>query len=117
MRSAGATKNADRLRALIEKEARAAGFDTVAVTKPRPGWGPAERLAEFLRLGRHGTMEWMAEMAERRSAPEKLWPEVRSIIVMGMNYGPKVDPQTALKEKTRGIISVYAQNRDYHDVI
>ncbi len=59
----------------------------------------------------------MAETAERRSDPRTLWPEVRSIILLGLNYGPAGDPLAALRHKDRGSISIYARNRDYHDVI
>ena len=62
-------------------------------------------------------MAWIAETAARRGDPRALWPEVRSIVMLGMNYGPEHDPLEALADKDRGTISVYAQNRDYHDVI
>jgi epoxyqueuosine reductase len=62
-------------------------------------------------------MEWLADTAERRARPKALWPEVRSIIMLGMNYGPAVDPRAALVDRSAGAISVYARNRDYHDLI
>lgn len=62
-------------------------------------------------------MEWMADTAERRADPRTLWPEVRSVILLGLNYGPVEDPLVELARKDRGYISVYARNRDYHDVI
>jgi epoxyqueuosine reductase len=62
-------------------------------------------------------MEWMADTAERRADPRTLWPEVRSVILLGLNYGPSDDPLTDLAQTDRGYISVYARNRDYHDVI
>jgi epoxyqueuosine reductase len=62
-------------------------------------------------------MDWMAETAERRADPRVLWPEVRSVILLGMNYGPDCDPLADLGERDRATISVYARNRDYHDVI
>jgi epoxyqueuosine reductase len=62
-------------------------------------------------------MDWMAETAERRADPRVLWPEVRSIILLGLNYGPSEDPLAELDRKDGGYISVYARNRDYHDVI
>jgi epoxyqueuosine reductase len=62
-------------------------------------------------------MDWMAETAERRADPKTLWPEVRSILLLGVNYGPDTDPLAALDRRDRGVISVYARNRDYHDVI
>jgi epoxyqueuosine reductase len=62
-------------------------------------------------------MEWMADTAERRADPRALWPEVRSVILLGLNYGPADNPLPELAHKDRGYISVYARNRDYHDVI
>jgi epoxyqueuosine reductase len=62
-------------------------------------------------------MDWMAETAPRRADPRALWPEVRSIILLGMNYGPDCDPLEDLDKRDRATISVYARNRDYHDVI
>jgi epoxyqueuosine reductase len=62
-------------------------------------------------------MDWLAATAERRASPRLLWPEVRSIIMLGINYGPDSDPLSVLAERTRGAISVYAQGDDYHEVI
>jgi epoxyqueuosine reductase len=105
------------LKELVLAEARAAGFDTARVTTPA-AIGPAgERLAHFLEEGRHGEMEWLARNAERRRDPLALWPDVRSIIMLGMNYAPSSDPLAALDEPGRGVISCYAQCSDYHDVI
>ncbi|MBX3577735.1 MAG: tRNA epoxyqueuosine(34) reductase QueG [Rhizobiaceae bacterium] len=105
------------LRALIDREARLAGFDAVAVALPDAVPLAAGRLAEFVARDRHGTMEWMAETASRRGSPKALWPDVRSVVMLGMNYGPETDPLALLARKDRGAISVYARNRDYHDVI
>jgi epoxyqueuosine reductase len=117
MKASGALANAARLRDLIDREAKRAGFDLVAVTKPDAIPLAPDRLARFVAEGHHGTMEWIAGTATRRGEPKKLWPEVRSIIVLGMNYGPEHDPMEVLGKRNRGAISVYAQNRDYHDVI
>ena len=76
----------------------------------------APRLREFLAAGAHGDMGWMAN-AERRGEPRVLWPDVRSIVMLGINYGPDDDPLAILKERTRGAISVYARGDDYHDLI
>ena len=62
-------------------------------------------------------MGWMAETAARRSDPRVLWPNVRAVVMLGLNYGPETDPRAILAHPDRGAISVYAQNRDYHDVI
>ena len=68
-------------------------------------------------IGRHGTMEWMAETRERRGDPRTLWSDVLSVAVFGLNYGPDEDPRGILGKAEKAAISVYARNRDYHDVI
>ncbi|MGX9575032.1 tRNA epoxyqueuosine(34) reductase QueG [Mesorhizobium sp. f-mel] len=108
---------AQNLRALIDREARRAGFDAVAVTTPNAIPLAPARLAEFVADGFQGSMGWIAETLERRGEPTALWPEVRSIIVLAMNYGPDHDPRAMLEKPGCGAISVYAQNRDYHDVM
>jgi epoxyqueuosine reductase len=105
------------LRGFIDAEARRLGFDVAAVTAPTAIPQAAERLRAFLAEGRHGSMDWLEETLERRSAPTALWPEVRSVIVLGMNYGPDHDPRDILARPDRGAISVYARHRDYHDVV
>ena len=98
--------------------ARAAGFDVARVTTPAAIDAlTSDRLAHFLEHGRHGDMAWMAATAGRRSHPLKMWPEARSIIMLGMNYGPVSDPLAPLAEPSRGVISCYAQCKDYHDVV
>ena len=108
---------AARLTAFIRREALAAGFDAVAITAPDSIPQAGARLDAWLEEGRHGSMAWMAETAERRAAPRALWPDVRSVIVLAMNYGPEHDPLAVLSQRDRAAISVYAQNRDYHDII
>ena len=71
----------------------------------------------FIAQGHHGDMDWLANTAARRTDPQVLWPDARSVIMLGMNYGPDRDPLDILKERTLGAISVYAQGDDYHDVI
>src|SRR5690606_30830266 len=66
---------------------------------------------------RHGTMEWMETTLERRARVRSLWPEANSVIMLAMNYGPQQDPRAVLDRPDRAAISVYAQNRDYHDLI
>ena len=80
---------------------------------PRVG----ERLREFLAAGAHGDMAWLAANADRRGDPRALWPDVRSIVMLGVNYGPDDDPLAILKDRARGAISVYAQGDDYHELI
>ncbi|RVB46294.1 tRNA epoxyqueuosine(34) reductase QueG [Mesorhizobium sp. M7A.F.Ca.CA.001.06.1.1] len=111
------TSDAAKLRALIDAEAPRAGFDAVAVTSPDAIPLAPARLAEFVADGFHGSMDWIAETLQRRSEPTALWPQVRSIVVLAMNYGPDHDLREVLAKRDRGAISVYAQNRDYHDVM
>jgi epoxyqueuosine reductase len=93
------------------------GFDAVRFVRAAAADRAGEHLATFLAEGRHGTMEWMARHAERRAAPSALWPEAKSVIVLGANYGPTADPRERLVRKSNGAISVYAQGDDYHDVL
>ncbi|TPM35505.1 tRNA epoxyqueuosine(34) reductase QueG [Mesorhizobium sp. B2-3-5] len=109
--------DASKLRALIDAEARRAGFDALAVTTPDAIPLAPARLAEFVADGFHGSMDWISDTLQRRSEPSTLWPEVRSIIVLAMNYGPDHDPRDVLAKRDRGAISVYARNRDYHEVM
>ncbi|TPL80222.1 tRNA epoxyqueuosine(34) reductase QueG [Mesorhizobium sp. B2-3-14] len=111
------TSDASKLRALIDAEARRAGFDAVAVTTPNAIPLAPARLAEFVADGFHGSMDWIAETIARRGEPSTLWPDVRSIVVLAMNYGPDHDPRDVLARRDRGAISVYAKNRDYHEVM
>ena len=95
----------------------AAGFDVVRVTTPDATPEAPARLAAFLADGHHGDMAWLAETAGRRAAPRELWPGVRSVVMLGLNYGPDRDPLETLALRDRGTISVYARNRDYHDLV
>ena len=108
--------SADLKTALIA-EAKAAGFDSVRVTRPDTLGEAGARLAAFLADGRHGDMTWMEANADRRRDPRVLWPDVRSIVMFGLNYGPSTDPLAALEDASRGVVSVYAQGRDYHDIV
>ena len=111
------TTDAAKLRGFLDAEAKKAGFDVVRVTDASASPDTAIRLDQFIAEGRHGTMAWMAETAGRRSDPRALWPETRSVVMLGMNYGPDEDPLDLLERRDRGAISVYARNRDYHDVV
>lgn len=106
-----------RLTDFIKAEAADKGFDLCRITGPDSIPQAPARLADFLAAGYHGTMDWMAETEARRADPRVLWSEVRSIVVFAMNYGPEHDPRAVLEKPDRAAISVYAQNRDYHDII
>ena len=105
------------LRDAISARARAEGFDAVRFARASAPPKAGARLELFLEDGRHGSMDWMEHNAERRADPLALWPEARSIIVLGMNYAPDHDPLASLQRSDRSTISVYAQGDDYHDVI
>jgi len=110
---------ADR-RETIRAMALEAGFDAVGFAPAALGAEARDGLARFLAGGHHGDMGWLAAKAERRSDPRALWNDARSVIVLAANYGPESDPiarMTELGRHGRGWISVYAQNRDYHDVL
>ncbi len=77
----------------------------------------AGRLRAFLEAGRHGQMGWLAEREAWRGSAAALWPEARSVIMLAEVYGPVGDPMAGLAQKDRGVVSVYAQNRDYHDLV
>ena len=93
------------------------GFDLARVCRPWDVPEVPERLAAFLAQGYHGQMGWLAERSHWRGAPQVLWPEAKSVIVLGESYTPEEDPLAVLGQPDRGGISVYARNRDYHDVL
>ena len=104
-------------RDLIRDEALRLGFDAVGFARAHLGAEVRERLAAFLDAGMHGEMGWMAERAEQRAHPRALWPEAVSVVCLGMSYAPDDDPLASLALPDRGTVSVYARNRDYHDVV
>jgi epoxyqueuosine reductase len=106
-----------KLRQILEQEARDLGFVAVGVTRADAAPQTAARLAEWLASGAHGGMIWMEETAARRGSPAGLWPEVRSVISLGMSYAPAADPLALAERPELGRISVYAQGADYHDVV
>ena len=79
--------------------------------------GTGENLARWIAAGEQGDMDWMAQTLARRADPLALWSEVKSIVMVGVNYGPADDPLAGLGARETGVISVYARNRDYHDVM
>ena len=101
----------------IREKALALGFDAVGFAPAALGPEARLRLRDFLAAGHHGSMGWLAERAEQRSHPQALWPEARSVISLGLSYAPAEDPLATLARPERGNISVYARNRDYHDLL
>ena len=93
------------------------GFDIIGITKPDAVPEAKKRFEEFLADGRYGDMEWLASGPERRVDPKILWPEVRSVLMIGMNYGPEQDPILNLAHRNLANISVYARGDDYHEII
>ena len=104
-------------------KALTARADLLGFTRPHVAdlskFGPqaGEGLHAAVSAGHHGSMEWLAETAFRRSHPQNLWPEAKSAVIFGMNYGPDTDPMVTLQHPDVGTISVYARGRDYHDIM
>jgi epoxyqueuosine reductase len=103
----------DRLRAKALEE----GFAGFGVCRPDSVPELPQRLKQFVDDGYHGQMAWMAERMAWRSDPSALWPEARSVVMLAEPYTPEHDPLAVLEQRDRAAISVYAQNRDYHDLV
>ncbi|MHC8508398.1 MAG: tRNA epoxyqueuosine(34) reductase QueG [Rhodospirillales bacterium] len=110
-------ETAKAAKAEIRRLAAEAGFDACGFTAAEVDAKTQAALANFLNQGRHGTMDWMARNADRRADPQVLWPEARTVIALAMSYAPGRDPLAAHSRPSRGAVSVYAQGRDYHDVM
>ena len=109
----------ERLVAELRRRAAALGFAACGIA---PAGAPADgsraaALAEFLAAGRHGEMGWMADRAAQRASPVALWPAARSVVCLATSYAPAEDPLATLARPGCGNISVYARNRDYHDIV
>jgi epoxyqueuosine reductase len=105
------------LAAWIKTRALAEGFDAAGIAAPEVLKERAAQLYAFLEAGFHGEMEWLSANPGRRASPQILWPDVRSIMMIALSYGPDTSPLSILEERSRGAISVYAQGADYHDVM
>lgn len=99
----------------VKAEAARLGFVACGITHAAHDFGP--RLRDWLAAGSHGQMGWMEDRADQRAGPQALWPEARSVIMLGLSYAPAVDPMALADVRDRGRISVYAQGQDYHDVV
>lgn len=101
----------------IQDRAKDIGFDVCRITEASLQALTGDRLAESIEAGHHASMQWLADTYERRKTPEAMWSDAKSAILLGMNYGPNSDPMKTLSLPDKATISVYARNRDYHDII
>ena len=102
---------------IIQDLAKEFNFDVCKITDTNLPINTDVRLKEFIELGFHGEMNWLADSYERRKSPLNLWEEAKSAIILGLNYGPKENPLKKINKKNLGNISVYAQGKDYHKII
>jgi epoxyqueuosine reductase len=105
------------LKARVVEQALSEGFVSCRICRPWDVPQVPERMQAFLDAGYHGQMGWMAERTHWRSDPAQLWPEARSVIMLAESYTPDTDPMQVVGQPDRGAISVYARNKDYHDLV
>ena len=105
------------LKARLVEQALAEGFVACRVCRPWDVPDVPQRLADFVAAGHHGQMGWMEERMAWRGNPAALWPEAKSVIMLAESYAPLHDPLAVLDAPEKGAVSVYAQGRDYHDVV
>ena len=101
----------------IISKSKELGFDTIGFAKPELKKEVKNNLNNFLENNYHGEMDWLKRNKYRRESPKNLWPDVKTIICLGVNYGPATDPLKFLEKKEFGNISVYARGQDYHKII
>jgi epoxyqueuosine reductase len=106
-----------RLLTELRERARSLGFSELRIARADLPRRAGEHFRQFLAAGRQGDMDWLARDAERRASPGRLWPAARTAIVLAQTYGPPADPLIELEDRHAGYVSVYARNRDYHDVM
>ena len=111
------TESSQDLKARIVARARGEGFVACRMCRPDAAPEAAERLRDYVSGGYHGQMTWLADRMTWRGDPGALWPEARTIIMLAESYAPEHDPLDTLTATERAAISVYAQGRDYHDVV
>jgi len=107
----------DGLKQRLAEQALAEGFSAMGICAPDAVPQTAGRLRAFLAEGRHGQMGWLAEREAWRGSAAALWPQARSVIMLAEAYTPQIDPLAVLGQRDRGAVSVYAQGRDYHDLV
>jgi epoxyqueuosine reductase len=117
MTQVAAPAGVDAVRAALCERARGLGIDAVGFAAPDLPRARQRAYRHYIAAGHHGDMAWLARDPERRESPKALWPQVETVIVCGVNYGPDDDPLAALARRDRAAISVYARHRDYHDLI
>ena len=107
----------EALKSRLVAQALGEGFVSCRICRPDAVPELPERLAAFVEAGYHGQMSWMAERMHWRGNPAALWPEARSVVMLAESYAPDEDPRALLEHKDRGVVSVYARGKDYHDVV
>ncbi len=112
-----AVAEAAAIKAAIRDEALALGFDAVGFCEAELAGEARRDLERYITAGYHGDMGWLAARSRERASPRALWPEARSVVVLGLSYAPGADPLHALEARETGAISVYAHGRDYHDLV
>ncbi|CAD0184706.1 Epoxyqueuosine reductase [Ruegeria sp. THAF57] len=110
-------KSGSGLKDRLVAQALNEGFVSCRVCRPWDVPAVPARLEAFLQAGYHGQMGWMAERTHWRGDPAALWPEARSVIMLAESYAPEHDPTEVLAHPDKAAISVYAQNKDYHDLV
>ncbi len=110
-------RSGEDLTARLAAAAHARGFAAIGIAAAAAAPLASQRLRDWLADGRHGDMIWMADTADRRASPSALWPEVRSVIMLGTSYGPALDPLRLTDDPGSAAISVYALGGDYHDSV
>ncbi len=109
--------NGSELAAALKAEAARLGFAECRIARADAAPEAAARLRQWLADGHHGEMAWMEARADERATPAGLWPDVRSVVMLGMPYTPASDPLALAERPDKARISVYAQGQDYHDVV
>jgi epoxyqueuosine reductase len=105
------------LKAALREKARAEGFDAFGITRPAAIGDAGSHFERWIAEGSHGDMDWLPRTQDRRADPAVLWPQAKSVIALGLNYGPEENPLALLAHRERGAISVYAKGEDYHELI
>ena len=109
--------SSNKLKQDLITRAKSLGFDVCKITPAALPDEIGNKLEKAIELNRHASMTWMETTLERRKSPTAMWDEANTAIMLGMNYGPDSNPLETLSQKSKATISVYARNRDYHDLI